>query len=214
MSQIPFRYAPSHAALVVIDVQNDFCSPAGSLALLGFDTGAAQEMIPRLRELIEAARHAGLPVFFVRTLHDESTDSPQWLGRVGDGPGTKRTGLTCRSGTWGSGFFEILPEPGDQVITKNRFSAFVGTNLDLLLRSRGVRSLLLTGVTTETCVESTLRDGLFRDYYVSLVEDCAASYSTEFHAASVNIIAKNFGTVVGSRQLLQFWQQDRAAAAN
>jgi len=214
MPEIPFRYDPSHTALVVIDVQNDFCSPTGSLAALGFDTGAAQEMVPRLRRLVEAARRAGMPVFFVQTLHDESTDSPQWLGRVGDGPGTERTGLTCRTGSWGSEFFEILPEPGEQVVVKNRFSAFVGTNLDMLLRTRGIQSLLFTGVTTETCVESSLRDGLFREYYVSLVEDCAASYSPAFHAASVSIIAKNFGTVIGSGQLLHFWQDEHAAAVH
>ena len=214
MPEIPFRYDPSHTALIIIDVQNDFCSPAGSLAGLGFDIRAAQEIVPRLRELVAVSRRVGLPVFFVRTLHDQSTDSPQWLGRVGDGPGTERTGLTCRTGTWGSEFFEILPEPGEQVVIKNRFSAFVGTNLDLLLRTRGIQSLLLTGVTTETCVESTLRDGLFREYYVSLVEDCAASYSQEAHAASASIIAKNFGTVVRSCQLLRFWQEEHTTVAH
>lgn len=213
MPEVPFRYDPSHTALIIIDVQNDFCSPAGSLAGLGFDTSAAQEIIPRLRELVNVSRRVGLPVFFVRTLHDQSTDSPQWLGRVGDGPGTERTGLTCRTGTWGSDFFEIQPGPGEQVVIKNRFSAFVGTNLDLLLRTRGIRSLLFTGVTTETCVESTLRDGLFREYYVSLIEDCAASYSQEAHAASANTVAKNFGTVVPSWQLLQFWQEEHPTAA-
>ena len=206
MPEVPFRYDPSHTALVIIDVQNDFCSPAGSLAGLGFDVSAAQRIVPRLLELVTVARRIGLPVFFVRTLHDGTTDSPEWLGRVGDGPGTERTGLTCRTDTWGSEFFEIKPGPGEPVVTKNRFSAFVGTNLDLILRTRGIRSLLFTGVTTETCVESTLRDGLFRDYYVSLVEDCAASYDKDAHTASVNIVANNFGTVVLSGQLLNFWR--------
>lgn len=213
MPEVPFRYDPIHTALIVIDVQNDFCSQAGSLARQGFDVTAAQEIIPRLRELVIVSRRVGLAVFFVRTLHDQSTDSPQWLGRVGDGPGTERTGLTCRTGTWGSDFFEIQPEPGEPVVIKNRFSAFVGTNLDLLLRTRGIRSLLFSGVTTETCVESTLRDGLFREYYVSLIEDCAASYNQEAHAASANIVANNFGTVIRSSELLQFWQEEHATAA-
>lgn len=206
MSEVPFRYDPSHTALVIIDVQNDFCSSAGSLARLGFDVSAAKRMIPGLRELVDVSRRVGLPIIFVKTLHDESTDSPPWLGRVGDGPGTERTGLTCRTGTWGSEFFEIQPGPKEPVVTKNRFSAFVGTNLDLLLRTRGIRSLLLAGVTTETCVESTLRDGLFLEYYVSLVEDCAASYNQDAHSASVDAVANNFGTVVRSGQLLDFWQ--------
>lgn len=205
MSGIPFRYDPAHTALVVIDVQNDFCAPTGSLATLGFDVSAAQMILPGLQRLAGAARAAGMPVIFVQTLHDDTTDSPQWLGRVGEGPGTERTSLTCRTGSWGSEFYEIIPAPGDVVVTKNRFSAFVGTNLDIVLRTRGVESLLFTGVTTETCVESSLRDGLFHEYYVSLVEDCAASYRKEAHHASTEIIAGNFGTVVRSDQLISLW---------
>jgi nicotinamidase-related amidase len=205
MNGIPFRYEPAHTALIVVDVQNDFCAPTGSLASLGFDIGAVQQVIPRLQHLTRAAREAGMPVIFIRTLHDATTDSPQWLGRIGQGPGTERTGLTCRTGSWGSEFYEIHPAPGDVVVTKHRFSAFVGTNLDIILRTRGVESLLFTGVTTETCVESSLRDGLFHEYYVSLVEDCAASYRPEAHRASAEIIAGNFGTVVRSDQLIDLW---------
>jgi len=206
MLHTPFRYNPTSAALIVIDIQNDFCSPTGSLARLNHDTRAAQEMVPTLQLLLATARSAEVPVFFVRTLHDESTDSPQWLGRLGDGPGTERTALTCRSGTWGSEFYEVVPEGNDTIVTKNRFSGFVGTNLDLLLRTRGVQSLLFAGVTTETCVESTLRDGLFHEYYVSLVEDCAASYSPEAHAASARTIATNFGTIIKAQDLGNLWQ--------
>lgn len=201
----PFRYRPEHAALVVVDVQNDFCSPDGSLAGAGFDVSAAVEMVPRLQGLIDAAHGAGVQVVFVQTFHDETTDTPQWLGRVGDGPGTERTGITCRTGSWGAEFYELAPAPGDVVVTKNRFSAFVGTNLDLTLRSLGVRSLLFTGVATEICVESSLRSGLFHEYYVSLVEDCAASYSRAAHEASVAVVGQNFGTVVSSAELVDLW---------
>jgi nicotinamidase-related amidase len=203
-----------HTVLVVIDVQNDFCSPDGSLAALGFDTSGVQEMVPRLRRLVDAARDAGMPVLFVKTLHDAHTDSPQWLGRVGNGPGTERTGLTCRTGTWGSGFYQLVPGPDEQVVVKNRFSAFVGTNLDMVLRTRGAQSLLFTGVTTETCVESSLREGLFHEYYVSLVEDCAASYSRAAHSASAQAVAQNFGTVVTSEQLFAYWARDNAVAGS
>lgn len=206
MLRIPLRYDPAFAALIVIDVQNDFCSPAGSLARLGYSTIAVQEMVPRLQRLIAAAHSVHLPVLFIKTLHDESTDTPQWLGRLGNGPGTKRTGLTCRPGTWGSDFYEVAPTNGDNVVTKNRFSGFVGTNLDILLKKSRVQSLLFAGVTTETCVESTLRDGLFHEYYVSLIEDCAASYNQEAHAASTSTIAANFGTVIQEQSLVHLWQ--------
>lgn len=205
-----FRYDPAHTALVVVDVQNDFCAPTGSLAALGCDVGAVQQILPRLQRLINGARGAGIPVIIVKTLHDENTDSRPWLDRVGRVPGAEHTGRTCRTGSWGAEFYRISPSPSDLIVTKHRFSAFVGTNLDMVLRTHGVQSLLFTGVTTETCVESSLRDGLFHEYYVSLVSDCAASYSEEAHRASTSVIAANFGTVVSSRQLIDFWADDSA----
>ncbi|VEG51827.1 nicotinamidase-like amidase [Mycolicibacterium aurum] len=206
------RHMPGHAALVVVDVQNDFCSPQGSLpAGYGFDLQFIDAMVPRLQRLIEAARGAGIPVVFVRTVHDPSNDSPAWLGRLGDGDGTERTGVTCRTGSWGAEFFGVAPAFGDHVIIKNRFSAFVGTNLSLTLRSLGVGSVLFAGVATEVCVESSLRDGLFHDFYVTLVQDCAASYSQAAHDASVRVVGKHFGLVTTADELVSRWTPARRA---
>jgi len=207
MSDLPFRYDPAHTALVIVDVQNDFCSPQGSLATLtGADVSAAVEMAPRLVRLIDSARAAKLPVIFIQTIHDETNDTPQWLNRhVGEPDGTKRGGITCRTGSWGAEFYEVAPQPGEIVVNKYRYSAFAGTNLEIVLTTLGIHSLLFTGVATEVCVESSLRDGLFAEYYVSLVEDCAATYSQEAHEASVRGIAKNFGTVVTSDYLTGLW---------
>jgi len=96
-----------------------------------------------------------------RTTHDESNDSVVWLNRHAAGPGEVTTQGTCRTGSWGAEFYEVAAEPGETVITKHRYSAFVGTSLDLTLRTIGVESLLFTGVATDVCVESSLRDGLF-----------------------------------------------------
>lgn len=213
MTDLPFRYDPAHTALIVVDVQNDFCSPDGSLARVGNDTSGAVEMVPRLQSLIEHAREVGLPVLFIQTIHDESNDSPQWLGRIDAGPGTERPGITCRTGSWGGEFYEVAPQPGDHVVIKYRYSAFVGTNLEILLRTLGIRSLLFTGVATEICVESSLRDGLFSDYYVSLVEDCAASFSREAHDASVRVVGQHFGTITTGAELESLWVPTPARAA-
>jgi ureidoacrylate peracid hydrolase len=212
MTNFPFRYDPAHTALIVVDVQNDFCSPDGSLAGVGNDVSAAVEMVPRLQGLIENARAVGMPVVFIQTIHDETNDSPQWLGRVDAGPGTERPGITCRTSSWGGEFYEVAPQPGDHVVIKYRYSAFIGTNLEILLRTLGVRSLLFTGVATEICVESSLRDGLFADYWVSLVEDCAASYSQAAHDASVSVVGKHFGTVTTSTELASIWAPAQALA--
>jgi len=212
MTDYPFRYDPAHTALIVVDVQNDFCSPQGSLATLtGADVTAAVDMTPRLVALIDAARAVKLPVIFIQTIHDETNDTPQWLNRhIGEPDGSKRGGITCRTGSWGAEFYEVAPLPGEIVVNKYRYSAFAGTNLDIVLKTLGARSLLFTGVATEVCVESSLRDGLFAEYYVSLVEDCAATYSPEAHAASVRGVAKNFGTVVTSEELAAIWVPEPA----
>jgi len=215
MSDFPYRYDPAHTALIIVDVQNDFCSPQGSLATLaGSDVSAAVEMVPRLVGLIDAARRAGMPVIFIQTIHDETNDTPQWLGRhSGEPDGDVRAGITCRTGSWGAEFYDVAPLPGEIVVNKYRYSAFAGTNLQIVLKTLGVESLLFTGVATEVCVESSLRDGLFAEYYVSLVEDCAASYSVEAHDASVRGVARNFGTVVTSEYLASIWGQTARAAA-
>lgn len=128
-----------------------------------------------------------------------------WLNRHAAGPGEVTTQGTCRTGSWGAEFYEVAAEPGETVITKHRYSAFVGTSLDLTLRTIGVESLLFTGVATDVCVESSPRDGLFSEYFVSMVEDCCATYSPELHEASVRAVAKNFGTVVTGDQLAKYW---------
>ena len=202
----PFRYDPRHTALVVIDVQNDFCDPAGSLGKSGNDTAAAVSMAPRLAALVEAARKTAVPVIFVRTEHDETNDTPQWLNRRRATPAAGPPGGTCRTGSWGAEFYRVAPVPGETVITKHRYSAFVGTDLDIVLRARGVQSLLFTGAATEICVESSLRDGLFAEYYVSLVEDCAATYDAEMHQASVRVVGDHFGTIVDSEYLSSIWR--------
>ncbi|MGE2832628.1 cysteine hydrolase family protein [Mycobacterium sp. SMC-4] len=204
------RHMPGHAALVVVDVQNDFCSPQGSLpAGYRFDLQFVDAMLPRLHKLIEAARHSRIPVIFVRTLHDPSNDSHAWLARLGDAADNARTGVTCRTNTWGAEFFGVAPQAGDHIVTKHRFSAFVGTNLALTLRSLDVQSILFTGVATEVCVESSLRDGLFHDFYVTLVEDCAASYTKTAHDASVHVVGKHFGLVTTADELVDRWTKTR-----
>jgi ureidoacrylate peracid hydrolase len=202
------RHQPHRAALVVIDVQNDFCAPEGSLPHgYGLDLQYVDAMVPRLLRLIESARAAGMPVIFVRTVHDESNDTPAWLGRLGAGADGGRTGVTCRTGSWGAEFFRVAPRPGDHVVTKHRFSAFVGTNLSITLTSLGVDSVLFTGVATEVCVESSLRDGLFHDFYVTLVEDCAATYSAAAHEASAHVVGGHFGLVTTADALMQLWAE-------
>jgi ureidoacrylate peracid hydrolase len=115
------KVAPGHAALVVIDMQNDFCHEEGAGARNGSDVGPVQAMVPRLNALIDAAREVGLPVIFVRTVHNEWTDSDvrreRHLGKIPN----------CVEGTWGTEWYGVEPRPGEPVVTKCRYSAFINT---------------------------------------------------------------------------------------
>lgn len=198
------KVAPAHAAVLVVDVQNDFLAEGGFFHQAGYELSGARAAIPPLKRLLEAARQAGVLVIFIQAIYD-----PEYLS----GPMRERNlrrGLTmsrCLSGTWGAEFFEVAPEPGEPVVVKHRYSAFAGTELDGLLRQRGVRSLLLTGVTTDTCVESTARDAYFLDYYVTLVADCCGALSAQDHLGALARADRDFATVATSAEVAQAWQR-------
>ncbi|HEV8309883.1 MAG TPA: isochorismatase family protein [Methylomirabilota bacterium] len=196
-------------ALLVIDMQNDFCHPDGAVAKRGGDVEPIQAMAPRLRRLLAAARRRGLPIIHVRTHHSPWTNSESWV--------TRHHGLNvvqCFPGSWGADFyagFEPVSDdrwtPGahEYVVTKHRFSAFIDTDLDLVLRSQTVQTLILTGATTDVCVESTARDGFMKDYAIVFVSDCTATSPATAHQAALESIRRSFGRVVSADELEAVW---------
>ena len=120
--------------------------------------------------------------------------------------------LICLEGSWGAEFYRVEPEAGEPVVIKHRYSAFVDTDLELILRSRGIKTLVLCGVASNVCVESTARDGYMRDYYIVLVDDCSAAYDPAKHAATLSNIAHHFGVVVTADEVIDAWQRVPAVA--
>lgn len=208
------RVQPDECALIIVDVQNDFCDLGGACARRGSDLSAVPGMMAKLTRLIDGARNSGVPVIFIRTEHDELTDSAAWNGRYGQAVKKDPSELSCRTGSWGAELHKISPQEGEVVITKHRYSGFVGTNLNLILSSLRRRSLLFTGVATNICVESTLRDGLSHDYFVTLIEDCCAAYSAEDHDATVRNVSKRFGLVSKSEAVLEQFLTGSRLAVN
>lgn len=192
---------PKHAALIVVDVQNDFCHPEGVLAKQGRDISLIREMVPRLLSFVDQARRVNLPIIFIKVSHSRWEDSPVWLSK-------KRSleKLVCSEGSWGAEFYKVSPREADHIVAKHRFNAFIGTDLDLVLRSMGIKTLIMTGVATNVCVESTARDGYQRDYYIVFLDDCTATYSLEEHKATLFNIDQYFGTVATSDQVVKAWQ--------
>ncbi len=190
-----------HSAVIVIDVQNDYCHENGGIAKAGRDVAPVQRMVPNLMAFLPQARQLKVPIIHVRTEHGEWTNSPSWVKRF---PGASR-GL-LKPGSWGAEFYMVLPEPGDCIVTKHRYTAFLDTDLDVTLRSQGIRTVVLAGCATSICVESTARDAFNRDYYVVVLNDCVAAYSMQMHQASLAVLGEFFGAVVNSQELVEAWR--------
>jgi ureidoacrylate peracid hydrolase len=195
------KVAPGHTALIVIDMQNDFVDDEGACAQNGQDMTPVQAIVPTLKQFAASAREAGALVVYVRVSHDDSTNSEAYLERR-----KGRSADVCTEGTWGAEWYpELVPEAGDVTVTKHRFSAFIDTSLDLILRSRGIRTIITTGTATNVCVESTARHGHMLDYYVIFPEDASASTDLPAHDATLHNIQKHFGDVVKAADIEAAW---------
>ncbi len=204
------KIAPAHTALLVIDMQNDFCASGGLVSKDGRDISAAQELGQRLPPFITAARGAGVLIVFIRCLYSSERNfylSDAWLEQAAR---TRKGGYTripvCAEGSWEGDYFgDVRPEPGDIVVTKHRYDAFHNTDLDLILRTNGIRTVILTGVVTNVCVETTARAAFVRDYYVVVAEDGTAAYVRDDHVATLRNIDRFFGEVATLRELTALW---------
>jgi ureidoacrylate peracid hydrolase len=197
------RCDPKLAGLLVVDVQNDFVSPEGSACKRGEDVTSAVAMVPNLIRLIDEGRRVGLTIVYIRTTHSEWTDTPSWIYRS-----SQKSGLnTCREGTWGAELYEgIFPLPSERVVIKHRYSAFINTDLNTVLKARGIQSVLVCGVATNVCVETTARDAYMFDYYVTMIDDCSAAYEPKLHMGTLENMRRHFGLVASSNEIIETWK--------
>lgn len=202
----PYRWphrqdlAPSSTALIVVDMQRDFCELGGYISAMGYDVSPASRLIPRIVELREQFRKWGGLVLYTREGHraDLSDLLPQKLFRsraVGGEIGSK--GPLGRLLIRGQPGWDIVPQlrpsHGEPVIDKPGFGAFYATDLARILASRGIRHLIVCGVTTDVCVHSTLREATDRGYESLLVTDCCAATVQANHDAAIETICSEGG---------------------
>jgi nicotinamidase-related amidase len=207
----PYAFDPSATALIVIDMQRDFLEPGGFGESLGNDVSRLRRTIAPLRALLAAWRSAGLPVIHTREGHlaDLSDCPPSKLARgvpsmrIGD-PGPR--GRILIRGEEGHGIVdELAPAAGEPVVDKPGKGAFYATDLGELLAAKGIRSLVVTGVTTEVCVHTTVREANDRGYECLVLSDCVGSYFPEFQRVALDMVAAQggiFGWVATSADLL------------
>ncbi len=198
----PYRFAEEGGlALLVIDMQRDFLEPGGFGDALGNDVQRLRAIVPTVRKLVGAFRRAGLLVVHTKEGHrPDLSDCP--ASKRARGRGSLRIGDTGPMGRIlvlgepGNDFVpELAPEPGELVVAKPGKGAFHATSLDGELRARGVQRLIVTGVTTEVCVQTTMREANDRGYDCLLVEDATESYFPEFKSATLAMVRAQGGIV-------------------
>lgn len=209
----PIDFAPSETAVIVVDMQNAYASKCGYLDILGVDLSGIQPVIQSTRAAIDASRRAGMQIVFLQngwsaSLHEAGTPaSPHWhksnalrLMRQN----SELAGKLTVKGTWDYALLdEMTPQPEDYIVQKPRYSGFWGTNLDMFLRGRGIRNLVFVGVATNVCVESTLRDAFFLEYFCLVLADATLQIGSQaVQEATLFNIEKFFGWVSTTKEYL------------
>lgn len=202
----PIQLHPASTAIIVVDMQNAYASKGGYVDEAGFDVGPAAETIGKVAEVLVLARRAGMPVVFLQNGWDGdyveagTPLSPNWhksnaLKTMRRRP--ELAGKFLARGGWDYELVDALtPNEGDLRVHKPRYSAFFNSQLDSVLRARGVRTLIFTGIATNVCVESTLRDGFHLEYFGVLLEDAVHHLGPDFiREASLYNVEKFFGWV-------------------
>jgi ureidoacrylate peracid hydrolase len=223
-------FDPATTAVMVIDMQHDFGSKGGMFDRAGLDVSPIGLLVPRIAQILGVARRAGLPVIYTRQEHNADLSdaggarAPHRLkharlniGKPVAAPDGGASRILVRD-TWNTAIVdELAPQPGDMVISKHRYSAFFETELDSILRGKGIETLVFTGATTSICVESTVRDATFRDYRCIVLRDCtteliALDAARSNHEASLLAIELLFGWTADSADLLAALERGSAAA--
>jgi biuret amidohydrolase len=210
---------PENTALIVIDMQTDFCGKGGYIDLLGYDISVTRACVEPIQRVLGRMRERGYHVLHTREGHRaDLSDLPlnkRWRSRRLQGGGPAQVGIgdegPCgRVLVRGEPGWEIIPElaplPGEPVIDKPGKGSFYATDLDMVLRQRGVRNIVLTGITTDVCVHTTMRDANDRGYECVILSDCCAATDAGNHAAALKMVTMQngvFGAVSTSQALIE-----------
>jgi nicotinamidase-related amidase len=209
----PLEMDSSRTAVLLVDIQNDFCMPGGWADLAGLDIRKAAGILPQVRDVLAAARAAGLLIVHTREGHrPDLLDCPPSKQRK-----MRHTGLAYGQdapngrlfirGTWNNEIVDCLaPLPGEPVVDKPGKGAFYATDLEAILRDRGIETLIVCGLTTHVCVTSTLREAADRGFDTVLLADCCQSYEENLHLGALEVLrmpAALFGWLSESKHVIE-----------
>jgi nicotinamidase-related amidase len=199
MTEHTVDLAPSRTALLVVDVQNDFCGG-----------GAGEAVRAGLTRLVTAARASDVLRVFIRAIYDRNYLSAPFAAQLAK---LGRLGMVCQEGTRGAAYwsgFEAQPGPREIEVVKHRYSAFRGTGLADILRQHGVDTVVVAGLTLSTCVGATARDAFLDDFFVVIAADAVHDPDPARHASELTFLDRMFGSVLASEVIAAAWS--RAAA--
>lgn len=202
LATVEERLAPQRTALIVVDMQNDFCAPGGYIDGIGKDVSGLAAIVPPLNGLLARARRAGVPVIWLTACYEEREIPPSMIAqrrRIG------ASAICCERGSWGAGFFGVSPEANETVFEKHTYSGFSNPDLERHLREFGREALVFAGVQTNVCVESTLREAHSRGFDVAIVQDAVASHAAVQHQATLANVGFLLGDVVTAEAVELAW---------
>jgi ureidoacrylate peracid hydrolase len=211
----------ARCAVIVVDMQNDFGAKGGMFDRAGIDTAPIKQAVVNTARVLATARSAGVTIVYLKHEHrpdladSGGEDAPHWIkhrpfsvGQTVTAPDGRASRILVKD-TWNTEIVpELAPQDGDVIVSKHRYSGFFETDLDAILRARNVKYLIVTGCTTSVCVESTIRDAMFRDYHCLLLADCAGEpigneLPRSNHESSLLVIQLLFGWVSESKHFAQ-----------
>jgi ureidoacrylate peracid hydrolase len=200
LARLRAKLNPDSTALIIIDMQKDFCCEGGTFHKRGFDIISAQNLAKRLNSFLKEARKT-----LKHTIHLQMIKRPEFTSPTVDDL-YSRIKMERSYDPALAEPYEVIPQSGDIVIPKHKYSGFVSTYLDPFLRSKRVNTLIIAGLATNVCVESTARDGFMREYDIVIPSDLTEGTSTEAKKWSLLNLDMFFAEVVSSNEILECWK--------
>jgi len=201
----PEWIAPSRTALLLIDFQVDFAAPDGQMARDGADVTAALRAVKQAEQLAQAARAAGVQLVFTRSIARPKIIEPL-LDEAKSRRGEQDRPRLCVEGTRGAEFVGPQPRHGELVVSKHRYSIFHGTGLDAALKAKNIDTLVISGLTTECCVQSSVWAAFERRFHIFIAEDACAAYEDDLHQGALKAMALSGANLAPAAQFAASWK--------